>query len=90
MGSRLLLRIGLAAVILFGMVAGVGPGSVSAADTGPDSRSVERLYLAYFLRPPDTAGLTYWENQRAGGMPLLTISQHFAQAPEFTTRYGNL
>ncbi len=51
---------------------------------------VARLYFAYFLRIPDYAGLTHWIGQFRAGMPLGTISQHFADSAEFSQRYGSL
>ena len=49
-----------------------------------------RLYLAYFLRLPDAAGLSYWITKARGGTSLDTISEQFARSSEFTNRYGNL
>ena len=51
--------------------------------TGP----VGRLYRAYFLRAPDTAGLHYWTDT---GLPVAAISEQFAASAEFRNRYGNL
>ena len=51
---------------------------------------VERLYFAYFLRVPDYSGLNYWIGQYRTGMSLESISNHFAQSPEFSNRYGTL
>ena len=51
--------------------------------TGP----VGRLYRAYFLRAPDTAGLHYWIDT---GLPLAAISEQFAASVEFRNRYGSL
>ena len=48
---------------------------------------VARLYWAYFLRPPDAAGLKYWLDT---GKPLDQVSAAFAAAPEFGQRYGSL
>ncbi len=50
---------------------------------------ISRLYKAYFLRAPDSAGLTYWLGVRETSS-LETISQSFANSPEFKQRYGNL
>ncbi len=65
-------------------------GIIAALPSGPDPRSVERLYLAYLGRPGEPGGLGYWESQRAGGLPLLAISEQFAGSPEFATLYGSL
>lgn len=51
---------------------------------------VIRLYSAYFLRTPDTGGLTYWTDQLARGVSLAKVSQSFAASAEFKARYGNL
>ena len=51
---------------------------------------VSRLYLAYFLRLPDTGGLTYWIDEKLNGMTLNEISNSFAGVQEFSDRYGSL
>ncbi len=51
---------------------------------------VARLYLAYFLRPPDDAGWAYWSAVRARGASLAAVSAEFAASPEFTATYGEL
>lgn len=54
-----------------------------------DSRTdqLERLYLAYFLRNSDRAGLNFWvEDSRT----LQQVSEEFARSPEFQERYGDL
>jgi hypothetical protein len=58
--------------------------------SGADSRSIERLYRAYFLRAPDAAGLRHWTDQYAAGMSLARISDAFAASTEFVQRYGAL
>lgn len=49
---------------------------------------VESLYLAYFGRPAEPAGLTYWTAQTNATVD--QISAAFAQQPEYTSVYGNL
>ena len=49
-----------------------------------------RLYLAYFLRQPDTTGLKYWVGQARKKTKLDAISQTFATSSEFKNRYGKL
>ncbi len=61
-----------------------------SAEFGGAIAPVARLYFAYFLRIPDYAGLTRWIAQSRAGMPLETISQHFANSFEFFQRYGSL
>lgn len=48
---------------------------------------IARLYLAYFLRPPDTDGVRYWIGTN---LPYRAISDAFAASSEFQQRYGNL
>jgi Tol biopolymer transport system component len=49
-----------------------------------------RLYWAFFLRPPDTGGMTYWTNQLTGGKKLAQVAAQFATSSEFKTKYGSL
>lgn len=49
-----------------------------------------RLYLAYFGRWPDDAGLDYWANAIRFGTQVAQISDFFASSPEFMARYGSL
>ncbi|MEO6627594.1 MAG: DUF4214 domain-containing protein [Aquihabitans sp.] len=49
-----------------------------------------RLYLAYFLRQPDTTGLKYWVGQARKNTSFDAISQTFATSSEFNNRYGQL
>ncbi|MCU1350816.1 MAG: hypothetical protein JWM05_25, partial [Acidimicrobiales bacterium] len=51
---------------------------------------VLRLYRAYFLRLPDTGGVSYWIGRRRAGTSLDAISAAFATSSEFKTRYGPL
>ena len=51
---------------------------------------VVRLYFAYFLRIPDYAGLQAWLSQYRAGVSLDSISNSFANSPEFLARYGAL
>jgi hypothetical protein len=51
---------------------------------------VSRLYQAYFLRIPDTSGLSYWINEKLNGTSLDTISEAFAGSSEFQDRYDSL
>lgn len=62
-------------------------GSIPVANVRPQ---VMRLYMAYFLRMPDTAGLEHWLTTARAGVPLATISQAFSESPEFIDRYGQL
>lgn len=51
---------------------------------------VTRLYIAFFQRIPDTAGLLFWADRFRRGTPLETVSQNFASSFEFQQRYGSL
>ncbi len=76
--------------MIIGLLAPVlaGPSPADAAITGADSRSVERLYEAYFGRSPDAGGLAHWEGRRDNGMALAAISEQFARSDEFVSTYG--
>lgn len=54
------------------------------------SASVVRLYLAYFGRIPDHAGIRFWWDQMDGGMGIRTVSHRFTGSPEFRSTYGGL
>jgi len=54
----------------------------------PLTGAVTRLYLGYFSRLPDAAGLAYWVGQRQAGVTLSQISAVFARSEEFQQRYG--
>ena len=60
------------------------PISQSAQD------SATELYLGFFGRTPDTAGLSYWASQIASGASVLSVAASFAQTTEFHTQYGGL
>jgi uncharacterized protein YkwD len=65
--------------------------TVTRAATPAQRDSVYRLYRAYFLRAPDTAGHAYWAEEYASGRrPLVAISESFARSGEFVARYGSL
>lgn len=49
---------------------------------------VQQLYLAYFGRPAEQAGLTYWTAQANAN--LTDVSAAFAQQQEYTSVYGGL
>lgn len=51
---------------------------------------VTRLYWAFFLRPPDAAGLAHWTAQLAAGRTLQWVAGHFAGSAEFKAKYGSL
>jgi len=49
---------------------------------------VQNLYLAYFGRPAEPAGLTYWTAQTSATVD--QVSAAFAQQTEYTATYGSL
>ncbi len=49
---------------------------------------VQNLYLAYFGRPAEQAGLTYWTSQADATVD--QISAAFAQQPEYTAAFSGL
>jgi len=51
---------------------------------------VSRIYLAYFLRIPDTGGLEFWINEKLAGKSVSDISDSFAASTEFQNTYGSL
>jgi Ca2+-binding RTX toxin-like protein len=52
---------------------------------------VQKLFVEYFGRPADPAGLAYWTNQLEQGTVTVTnISQVFATAAEFTSGFTGL
>jgi len=70
---------------------GTGRPEASLADQVDGSARharVWRLYQAYFLRQPDTAGFQYWISQSQAGVSLQDLSYAFAQSQEFRLRYG--
>ncbi len=71
------------------------PARAVAAPPGPcatdPTSSVTRLYLAYFLRQPDAAGLAFWVDRcNRAVSSLVDVSDAFAGSPEFLLRYGAL
>ena len=61
-----------------------GPDALGAVDP------VVRLYMAYFGRTPDPAGLRFWTERHRTGTSLRSISEFFAQSGEFMARYGSV
>lgn len=82
----------VAVVALVGSIAlGLAaPASGADPDRAVLQGQVTRLYLAYFRRQPDLAGLTYWINQLRVGRSLNLVSGSFAGSQEFRSTYGSL
>ena len=52
--------------------------------------SAVELYLGFFGRAPDAAGLYYWSNQISQGMSPLEVAAGFAKSTEFVKKYAHL
>ncbi len=61
--------------------------SVGDVERTEQAGPIARLYLAYFLRQPDTDGVRYWIGTN---LPYRAISDAFASSTEFSQRYGSL
>ena len=59
------------------------------ADGNPSAAMVDRLYLAFFQRPPDADGWDHWIDARSDGHRLEDIAEWFAVSDEFVARYGD-
>jgi hypothetical protein len=62
----------------------------SSPELDADVGTTARLYLAYYLREPDEPGLQFWVGEKRKGLSLVDLSNRFATAPEFVSRYGNV
>ena len=51
---------------------------------------VRRLYVAYFRRESDQAGLAYWVGRMSQGTGLNEVSSNFAASAEFKSIYGKV
>ncbi|MEL7158124.1 MAG: DUF4214 domain-containing protein [Actinomycetota bacterium] len=67
----------------------VATTGTAAPQSGVDGE-VYRLYVAFFLRTPDAAGLDYWVGVRNGGAPMEDIAAAFTASTEFQATYGAL
>lgn len=56
-------------------------------DGNPSAAMIDRLYLAFFLREPDTEGWEHWIGTHAAGNRLEDIAEWFAESREFQRRY---
>ncbi|MFZ6756050.1 DUF4214 domain-containing protein [Undibacterium sp. Ji50W] len=48
------------------------------------ANDIQNLYIAYFNRPADVAGLAYWQTS---SMPLVQIAQSFSQQVEYASAF---
>ena len=51
---------------------------------------IHKMYIAYYQRPADPAGLVYWVDQLETHQDWTVISAAFANAPESQSLYGNM
>lgn len=56
-------------------------------DPSAAAPAVDRLYLAFFLRHPDTGGLRYWVGRLGAGVRLDQVAESFATSAEYRARY---
>ncbi|MEM7274672.1 MAG: DUF4214 domain-containing protein [Actinomycetota bacterium] len=77
-----------------GVTSAAGRGGYAAilaqvAEGNPSAAMVDRLYLAFFQRPPDGGGWDHWIDARSDGHRLEDIAEWFAESDEFVARYGS-
>ncbi len=48
---------------------------------------LQKLYVAFFNRPADPAGLAYWQDAMAAGISLDVVARQFASSPEYQVLY---
>ena len=51
---------------------------------------ITALYIGYFDRAPDPAGLQFWIDQIDNGRPFNTIAADFAASPEALALYPSI
>jgi hypothetical protein len=56
----------------------------------PVEQQITAIYVAYFDRAPDPAGLQYWIDQYNAGQPLAEIAENFARGAEAVLKYPYL
>ena len=57
--------------------------------TDADMLAFSELYVAYFNRAPDSAGLLFWGSRLADGMSMEDIAREFFDQPETAALYGS-
>ena len=72
------------------MLCSVTRARFDPAEYPGDAAPIARLYLTYFNRAPDQAGLDHWVARHRAGMSLTAIAETFAKTPEFQALYGSL
>ncbi|MFZ6770800.1 DUF4214 domain-containing protein [Undibacterium sp. Di26W] len=51
---------------------------------------IQNLYIAYFKRPADVAGLAYWTSGAQANYTAVQIAQLFSQQPEYANAFADL
>ena len=69
---------------------GLAEALAAVVESNPSAAMIDRLYLAFFQRPPDDAGWDHWIEARADGDRLEDIAEWFAESDEFRNRYGSM
>ena len=55
-----------------------------------NTAAIQQLYVAYFARPADPAGLAYWDDQiTTGKITLAGVAQSFSVQTEYTALFAN-
>ncbi|MCP3989663.1 MAG: DUF4214 domain-containing protein, partial [Actinomycetia bacterium] len=67
---------------------GVWQALAGEIDESSTASTVDRLYLAFFLRYPDSDGIQYWIRVRAAGYAVEEIAEWFAESEEYQARYA--
>jgi len=55
-----------------------------------DNELIQQLYVAFFQRPADVAGLEFWSNALDAGSSLSGISAEFARQNEYRNKFTGL
>jgi len=67
------------------------PSACQARSFSPAEERILDVYLAYYGRPADTAGLSWWTDAlNAAGGNINSIMQAFAISDEYTRRFGHM
>ncbi len=69
---------------------GVWQALAGEIDENSTASTIDRLYLAFFLRYPDSDGIKYWIGVRATGRSVEEIAEWFAQSEEYQARYAGM
>lgn len=84
-------RLVITACVVIGIIF-TSVSAVSAEITGPYARQVQQMYVAYYGRPGDVAGIEYWADrlEEAGGNWIMDMVNAFGSTPEYVSRFGHL